>query len=113
VFALVSREDPFPLVMLEAAFAGKPVVCFEGAGGAPEFVEPDAGFVVPYLDVGAMADRVAQLLRSEDLRLQLGQRGHDKVRRQHDVEIAGPQILGVIERFRERAEASSGMESKR
>ncbi|NJL53052.1 MAG: glycosyltransferase [Hydrococcus sp. SU_1_0] len=29
VFALVSREDPFPLVCLEAASLGKPIVCFD------------------------------------------------------------------------------------
>ena len=31
VFALTSREDPFPLVMLEAAAAGIPFVCFAEA----------------------------------------------------------------------------------
>ncbi len=38
VFALTSREDPFPLVCLEAASLSKPVICFAGAGGIPEFV---------------------------------------------------------------------------
>lgn len=37
-FALTSREDPFPLVVLEAAMHGVPTLCFEGAGGSPEFV---------------------------------------------------------------------------
>jgi glycosyltransferase involved in cell wall biosynthesis len=41
VFALTSREDPFPLVCLHAAEFGKPVVCFAGAGGIP-FVDVDA-----------------------------------------------------------------------
>ena len=47
LFALVSREDPYPLVCLEAAILGKPILCFDNAGGMPEFVENDAGFVVP------------------------------------------------------------------
>ena len=34
VFVLLSREDPFPLVCLEAASLGKPFVCFDNAGGA-------------------------------------------------------------------------------
>lgn len=42
IFALTSREDPFPLVMLEAASLCKPIVCFEGSGGAQEFVQDDS-----------------------------------------------------------------------
>ena len=30
IFLLTSRKDPFPLVMLENATAGKPIVCFQG-----------------------------------------------------------------------------------
>ncbi len=56
VFALTSREDPFPLVCLEAASLGKPIICFERSGGMPEFVEGDAGLVVPYGDVNAFSD---------------------------------------------------------
>ena len=70
VFLLPSREDPFPLVCLEAAEAGMPVVCFAEAGGMPDFVEDDAGFVVPYLDVEAMAEAVDPELyrnRAEEL----------------------------------------------
>ena len=58
VFVLTSREDPYPLVCLEAAALSKPIVCFAGAGGMPEFVEEDCGFVVPYLDLAAMAEGI-------------------------------------------------------
>ena len=51
VFALMFREDPFPLVCLEAALLEKPNLCFARAGGASELVESDSGFVVPYLDL--------------------------------------------------------------
>jgi glycosyltransferase involved in cell wall biosynthesis len=72
VFVLTSREDPYPLVCLEAAALEKPIVCFEGGGGTPEFVEADCGFVVPYLDIIGMADRVISLLDSPDCRDNLG-----------------------------------------
>ncbi len=99
VFALVSREDPFPIVNLEAASLGKPVLCFDGSGGAREFVEDDCGFVVPYLDLESMADRVIDLLNSPELRQRLGQRAATKVYERHDVTKVAPQILGIIERF--------------
>jgi glycosyltransferase involved in cell wall biosynthesis len=98
VFALVSREDPFPLVCLEAASVGTPLLCFDGAGGEKEFVEQDCGFVVPYLDVNEMADRAVTLLESEDVRRRYGDRAMKKVRQRHDVNVAAPTILRVIER---------------
>lgn len=55
MFALTSREDAFPLVMIEAARQGLPVVCFQGSGGAEEFVDAEIGAVVPMLDIPAFA----------------------------------------------------------
>ena len=78
IFCLASREDPFPLVMLESAALGKPVICFDESGGAPEFVENDCGFVVPYLDIRAMAARVVELADNRALRDRLGRRGESK-----------------------------------
>lgn len=56
-FLLTSREDPFPVACLEAAACGLPIVCFEHAGGMPEFVsgDPCLGTVVPQDDIPAMA----------------------------------------------------------
>ncbi len=98
VFVSTSREDPYPLVCLEAAAVGKPIVCFADAGGTPEFVEDDCGFVVPYLDLESMADRVIWLLASEACRRKMGNIAQQKVRARHDIEIAGPKIADIIER---------------
>lgn len=98
VFVLPSREDSFPLVCLEAAALGKPIVCFADAGGIPEFVEDDAGFVVPYLDIDAMAHRLIMLLGSFQCRQKLGTDAKRKVAERHDVGKAGPQIAEIIER---------------
>jgi glycosyltransferase involved in cell wall biosynthesis len=98
VFALTSREDPYPLACLEAAAVGKPIICFAGAGGMPEFVEGDCGFVVPYLDIMAMADRVVALLDSPDCRLTMGSAAQRKVAQRHDVNRAAPHIADIIER---------------
>ena len=97
VFALVSREDPFPLVCLEAAAFRQPVLCFDRAGGEPEFVEDDSGFVSPYLDVEDMAARIAQLASDPQLRRRLGERGMRKVDERYRVTVAGPRILGIVQ----------------
>ncbi|RZK38156.1 MAG: glycosyltransferase, partial [Hymenobacter sp.] len=97
IFLLTSREDPFPLVCLEAALAYTPVICFSKAGGMPEFVRDDAGFVVPYLDLDAMADKVLELLQNESLRQQYSKVAHDRVLKMCTIDVVGPQILQLIE----------------
>jgi glycosyltransferase involved in cell wall biosynthesis len=99
VFALTSREDPFPLVCLEAAWLGKPVVCFDRAGGAPELVANGCGAVVPYLDIEAMADRVWGFLDDPSSSASVGTRASAWVREHHDVDVAAPALLEDIERI--------------
>jgi len=96
MLTLTSRIDPCPLVCLEAAALGKPILCFAGAGGMPEFVEDDAGFVVPYLDIDEMAAKVAELCEQRDLCALLGERARAKVFERHDVAVAGSRILEII-----------------
>lgn len=96
VFLLPSREDPFPLVCLEAADCGVPIVCFAEAGGMPAFVESNCGVVVPYLDVPAMAHALSSLLRDETWARTLGKQAKDKVRKQCDVSVKGEDIYMII-----------------
>ncbi|CDH43067.1 glycosyltransferase family 4 protein [Candidatus Contendibacter odensensis] len=103
VFALTSREDPFPLVMMEAASLEVPIVCFDRSGGGREFVQEDAGFVVPYLNILAMADRIMNLLHDEQKRKKLGAQAKEKVRKQHDINIVAPHILIRIEQMLKNA----------
>lgn len=46
IFFLSSREDPYPLVVLEAAYLGVPSICFKGSGGITDFVQEDTGWVI-------------------------------------------------------------------
>jgi len=98
VFALLSREDPFPLVALECAYFEKPVLCFENAGGMPEFVENDAGFIIPYLDIEAMADRIIELRKNPELCHKLGQTGKTKIVTKYTIDTIAPQIMDCIEK---------------
>jgi len=96
VFALTSREEPFSLAMLEAALCGVPIICFD-TGGSPDLVEDDAGIVVPYLDVPAMAAACVELLRDEDRRRQFGKNAQRKVQERYLLDIQAPKILALIE----------------
>jgi glycosyltransferase involved in cell wall biosynthesis len=99
VLVLPAREDAFPLVCLEAAAMSVPIVCFDN-GGMPEFVgDGDCGFVVPYPDLGAMADRVRQLLEDEPLRRATGERAAAKARAGHDVAVGAAGIHEELRRW--------------
>ncbi|GAB3330344.1 hypothetical protein GCM10027299_34870 [Larkinella ripae] len=97
LFALCSREDPYPLVVLEAALSETPVVCFEKAGGAPELVETDGGFVVPYLDTVAMADRIGELIDDPVQRRTMGQNLRKKVIERHSSEKSLDSFLFLVD----------------
>lgn len=104
LFLLTSREDPFPRVMLEAARQGVPVVCFEGSGGADEFVDGSIGVTVPMLDVAAMADAVKDLRDAPARRAAIGAAAHEKSLA-YGPERVGHAILGVLESAMARAGA--------
>ncbi|MCC9168234.1 glycosyltransferase family 4 protein [Pontibacter harenae] len=96
VFALTSREDPFPLVALEAAAQAKPIICFEESGGIPELLAEGGGIMVPYGNVQSMADQILYLYDNPSAQVKLGKEVEQRV--QHfDVEVIGPQILLVTE----------------
>lgn len=60
VFLLSSREDPYPLVVLEAAALGIPSLCFAGSGGIVDFVRNN-GWVINDLSTDQMARQLASL----------------------------------------------------
>jgi len=104
VFALTSREDPFPLVMLEAAACGLPIVCFEGSGGGPEFVEADFGCVVPFADVAALAESVITMRLQAERRKEMGNaaalRVNDRFRMARQAPLLRESIARCLETVR-------------
>ena len=75
LYALTSREDPFPSVLLESLAVGTPVVAFKGAGGADELLQRFGGRLVPRIDASMFADVVLALLGDENERRALGAAG--------------------------------------
>jgi L-malate glycosyltransferase len=60
-FVLTSREDPFPLVMIEAAALGKPIAAFN-SGGVTEFLQPGMGGVVYSFNPADLATLMRQIM---------------------------------------------------
>lgn len=104
VFCLSSREDPFPLVMLEAAALGAPIVGF-ATGGVTELAtasgDPAAPLarIVEPLDVEAMASEVIALLDDPTARDALAARARAHVEAHHVAAVAAPRLYDDLRRI--------------
>ena len=81
VFALLSRHEPWGVVVNEAAASGLPLVLSDRVGAAYDLLLPgENGFIVPSEDVRAAADALRRLAADADLRHRMGQRSRQLVR---------------------------------
>ena len=72
VFALPSRQDPFPLASLEAMAAGLPVVASDVGGLREQINHGSTGILVPPDDPERLAVEILELGRDPALRQRLG-----------------------------------------
>ena len=96
VLTLLSREDPFPLVVLEAGLLGVPTVCFAGSGGIPDLAAQGCCISVNYLDLRAFAAAVKRLcLNSEEAR-EIAARCQHKVATDLSLNRVAPRVAEVL-----------------
>ena len=100
VFALVSEEEGFGMVVLEAMSCGVPVV--STASGGPESIIRDGvdGYVVPIGDPAAMTARLARLVHDEGLNLRMGAAARQAVLDRFDTPRAGQTLLETYDTLR-------------
>jgi len=84
VYALTSREDPFPSVVMEALQVEVPVIGFAGAGGFVDLLERGPGVVVPAFDVEAFGNEIVRLLDDNQQARAMGKRGRAIVDEEFD-----------------------------
>lgn len=77
---LTSREDPYPLVVLEAAYNKKASIVFKDSGGISEFVE-GCGWVINQIASKEMAECLFKL--NKDKLQARGVEAYEKVNRLH------------------------------
>lgn len=74
IFALSSRYEGLPMVLLEAQAAGLPCVSFACKCGPKDVIDDGVnGFLVDDEDVGGLADRLLYLIEHDDLRKRMGE----------------------------------------
>ncbi len=78
VFILASRSEGMPYVLIEALFAGLPIVATE-VGGVPEIIKSGvSGLLTPPLDNKALFMAILSLRQDASLREKLGQKAKER-----------------------------------
>lgn len=97
IFLLLSREDPFPLVMLTAAKLVKPIIAFDQSGGATEFLENDHGVLSPYLDIDTMATHIVRLMENQEIREEYGRKINTRLENDYSGNEMVQKIFALID----------------
>ena len=87
IFVLTSQYEAFGNVLVEAKSCGLPVVAFDAPHGPKEIiVDEEDGFLVEMNNIDAMAHKLIDLIRDDNLRLRMGTAGI-KNSAKYDVDI--------------------------
>lgn len=80
---LTSREDPYPVVVLEAASAGNPTLAWAGSGGIVEFLANECGFVCKDYTTQSFFNEIEKLISEPSLLAKNGSNANEKFKRLH------------------------------
>lgn len=95
VLAMTSREDPQPLVPLEAAAMGTVTAGF-AIGGIGDLAEAGAAVAVKYPDTVALAREVTLLLEHPEQRARTASAAERRRTERHSIDVVGEQFLVEI-----------------
>ncbi len=95
IFAMISREDPFPIVNLIAVKYKVPIISFSDNGGTGELIRDNGGILIPYLDIHKFAEGIVELAEDPVLRKSLAEKCYEKVN-SYSVESAGSKIKDIL-----------------
>jgi glycosyltransferase involved in cell wall biosynthesis len=100
LFILSSREDPYPLVVLEAALAKIPSVCFANTGGAQEFIGDDCGWIVDEISSEKLSKKIIEIENQKEEIKKRGANAFEKCMKLHtDKELIINQFNAILEKL--------------
>ncbi|HEX8333285.1 MAG TPA: glycosyltransferase family 4 protein [Segetibacter sp.] len=99
VFVLFSREDPFPLVLLTAAYMEKALIAFEKSGGANELINDTSGFLASYLDVSDVAKIISNIYHNPNIVKEKGKVAKQRVINEFTDDIIPVEITKVLNSY--------------
>lgn len=84
IYVSTAREDPFPLVVLEAMASSKPVVSFS-VGGIPEMLNEESGILIKEFNLDAMKEAILRLVYDSTMRKRIGAAARTRVERNFNI----------------------------
>ena len=88
--------------MLEAAWAGLPVVASAGGGTAEGLIEGETGRLVPEADPALLAEAIRPYLRDPALRARTGEAARRFARERFGPDVVAPRLFGALRVAAER-----------
>ena len=83
-FVMPSSIENHSSSLKEAMIVGMPCVA-SAVGGIPEYVrDGESGFLYPFSDVSALADRIRWIFEDDDLAIRLGTAARENIQKLHD-----------------------------
>ena len=99
IAVLPSYREGMPISLLEAAATGRPLVAFDTPGCRDLVHDGENGLLVPFKDVGALADALERLAIDADLRRRLGHQARLDVEHTYCAAAIRTRLKAIFERL--------------
>jgi glycosyltransferase involved in cell wall biosynthesis len=93
LFCMVSLEDGFGAVILQAMACGLPVICTVNTGGPDVIRDSVDGFVIPIRDVKPLKEKIVFVYENQNKAKDMGEMARQRVRRDFSWDIYGNKIV--------------------
>lgn len=95
VFALPSRSEAFPLVVLEALLFEKPVVAMD-VGGVREVIDSETGYLVKDRTPEGLADGILHFINNPEMGKTAGKNGKKRVLEKFEAEVQSKKWVEIL-----------------
>lgn len=102
IAALPSHREGLPISLLEAAACGRPMIATDAPGCREIVIDGETGLLVPIEDANALADAIATLAASKDLRQRYGAAARKLVEDKMSARSIGAQTVALYRKALER-----------
>jgi glycosyltransferase involved in cell wall biosynthesis len=99
LFVCSSRDEVFPLTVLEAMSAGKPVIAAD-VGGAREMITDGVdGFIVPNGDFQSLREKIEYCIKNPAVLQKMGGNARKRFLKEFSLNKFGNRFLSILEEF--------------